>query len=129
MKPATRPSHTSLALFPDPLRHGPWKVSRILMTALLAMAGLVAWTCASSDDTVGQAKTVVGKIQVIGNEPFTSLALETPAGTMYVLHCDADLQKMLLQRQGQSVKIHFKEFEKVPSGQALRVLSAELLTQ
>ncbi len=129
MKPATHSRHTSPALLPDPLRHGPWNISRIVMLALLAMAGLAAWTCASSDDTAGQAKTIVGKIQVIGNEPFTSLALETPAGTMYVLHCEADVQKMLLQRQGQSVKIHFKEFEKVPSGQALRVLSAELLTQ
>ncbi len=129
MKPATHPRHTSLAPFPDPLRHGPWIASRILMTALLALAGLVAWTCASSDETAGQTKTIVGKIQVIGNEPFTSLALETPEGTMYVLHCDAEVQKSLLQRQGQSVKIHFKEFEKVPSGQALRVISAELLTQ
>ena len=101
-------------------------MARILFTPALFVALSIAG-CSAGETASAPASVAWGRILVIGNEPFTSLALETDSGKVYVLHCDPATRNILLRRQGERVKISYKETEPVPEGLALRVLTAEPL--
>ena len=49
--------------------------------------------------------TLRGVIYVIGNEPFTSLALQDSLGQMHRIHGPKDLENILYQRQGKAVAV------------------------
>ena len=89
------------------------------------MAVLLAFSCASPGAIAERERSMTGTIRVIGHEPFTHLALETPGGPVYVLHCTPETEQMLLRRQGLTARVYYRELETVPTGWALRVLRAE----
>ena len=85
--------------------------------------------CASYESSGDEASVIVGKLYVIGNEPFTKLAVEMEGGTMYVLQCDKNVEEMLRKHQGEFAKIHFKRIEAVPEGKGVHVVHAEVLSR
>ncbi len=100
--------------------------SRVKHTAWLLLPLLLS--CSSPQgSTSDQAKTIVGRIQVIGNEPFAHLAVEAEKGETYVLQCDSLTMHRLVAGQGQLARIHFTSIENVPEGKAIKVVEAELL--
>ncbi len=76
-----------------------------------------------------QTRTIVGKIYLTGNEPFTKLALEVATGKTYILQCTGETQELLLTNQGKLVKLHVDRVLDVPEGKALNVVRAEVLLQ
>ena len=99
--------------------------------AFLAICLLPALTlsCASSGNQDADIHTAVGRIEVIGNEPFTKLALATEGGPVFVLLCEKDVEHLLLQHQGQRARIRWTSIQSVPEGKSVRVIKAELLAE
>ncbi len=81
--------------------------------------------CTSSGTRATSLNTATGRVYVIGNEPFTKVALEVSAGTMYVLECAPDMEAMLRRKQGRMVKIHFTKTGRVPEGLSVKVVRTE----
>jgi hypothetical protein len=74
-----------------------------------------------------ETSTLVGRIQMIGNEPFTSLSLETISGEVFVLNCDEALAQYLQKNQGKTFQITCTTGEMTPRGRSVNVVKAEQL--
>jgi hypothetical protein len=81
--------------------------------------------CSTSELSADEMRTVVGTVHVIGNEPFTRLALEMENKRVFVLECSNTLRAMLLTKQGQVVRVHFRKIKAVPEGEAVEVSDVE----
>jgi hypothetical protein len=77
--------------------------------------------CAGSRQSLPERGTITGRIFVIGNEPFTKLAIETPEGIMYPLKCDKKTEQELRKKQGQMVRCEYDGIEQTPNGRMLKV--------
>ncbi|MEW6701133.1 MAG: hypothetical protein AB1298_00295 [Bacteroidota bacterium] len=69
----------------------------------LAFACLIVFlinACSSTKEAAEKKQTLKGKIIVIGNEPFTKLALQLDNEKVYLLKCKDDLEKKLWRNQG-----------------------------
>jgi len=97
----------------------------LLSCALLSSCFFLS--CRSSQHSFAQPQIFVGQIYVIGNEPFTKLALKVEDGRTYTLDCDKEVATMLLQHQGQNVKLIAKAAAKRPEGHSLQVIQAEVV--
>ncbi len=73
--------------------------------------------------------TITGVLCVTGNEPFTKLGLQTLDGKMYTLKCTKETELDLRTKQGEMVNVHYDGREKIPEGQALKVVKIEYLHQ
>ncbi|MEW6652355.1 MAG: hypothetical protein AB1394_02685 [Bacteroidota bacterium] len=56
-----------------------------------------------------ESGTIKGFITVIGNEPFTNLALKTKDGKFYILKSSKELNAELNKQQGSYYLIHYGE--------------------
>jgi hypothetical protein len=102
------------------------RIQLLFLAVLLGGGGLLS--CASSRNTTTQSQTIVGQVFVIGNEPFTKLALKVEGGQTYVLVGTKEIESMLLQHQGQIVQILTTGVEETSEGKAWRVIQAEVLS-
>jgi hypothetical protein len=73
------------------------------------------------DHEADVARILEGKIVVIGNEPFTKLAMETDSGETFVLLCPKDIEIILSKRQGQRMRLHWTSVGDAPEGRTLAV--------
>jgi len=96
-----------------------------IIAVTLVLLGGLALSCSTADKAKNSPGTVVGRIQIIGNEPFTSVAVEVGDGRMYILSCEKVVESQLRRHQGQLMKIHFRGTEIVPEGTALLVVGVE----
>ena len=55
--------------------------------------------------------TIQGKIIIIGNEPFTKLAIIDKNQRVYQLNCEKKIKKILLDKQGEFVKLFYDKKE------------------
>ena len=101
---------------------------RTLATAALGVCLVLSTEqgCTGSGQFSGGG-TIVGTVAVIGNMPFTRLALRLGEQTSYVLLCEPALGDTLRAWQGRRVKLRFRGGGTVPEGPALHVREAELL--
>ncbi len=107
----------------------------VMSLALLGGAGLLSSCCSCPDRSAVQAAsaatvapdTLVGTIWVIGNEPFTRLALKTADDTMVVLLCPPAVEANLRSHQGQTARVFYAGEDRVPEGRAVRVTEADLV--
>ncbi len=85
----------------------------ILMAVLLIIP--FSSGCFSHQDSL-KAKFVVGQVVVVGNEPFTNLAVKINSTSTYVLKCDKETKELLWKNQGRIIKIFYDSVdnEKVP---------------
>ena len=52
---------------------------------------------------------VQGKIVLIGNEPFTQLAIQDEDGYVFQLICPKRLEQKLLQNQGDHIRVYYSQ--------------------
>ena len=83
----------------------------------------------ASQHSLKPPQTFVGQIHMIGNEPFARLALKLADGQTYVLDCNSEMETMLLQLQGQTVKLIARAGAPKPEGLALQVVQAEAVKE
>lgn len=67
-------------------------------------------------------KIISGKVYVIGNEPFTNIALFTFTKEIYVLKCSKKIREELLKQQGKEVAVYYKESKKSKIGIIIKVI-------
>lgn len=70
-------------------------------------------------------QTVEGNITVVGNEPFTHLGLSVNDSIVYLLDCNKDLEKNLMQNQGRFYKIQYNEKKETENGIMLKVVNSQ----
>jgi uncharacterized membrane protein len=88
------------------------KQTRLLQ--LLAVVGILG--CSSSGK-------VVGTIYVIGNEPFTQVAVEDSAGTLYRIETTKELERQLRSMQGRKVELRYSKLTTTEIGKTIAVES------
>jgi hypothetical protein len=76
-------------------------------------------TCTGHKETI--KGTIQGTIYVIGNEPFTSLAVEDPQGKMLRLSASEEVREQLLKLQGRKVEVQYSKIDTTAEGIALSV--------
>ena len=99
----------------------------VLIVLILLVSG--AGCTRTSELSGNEARTIVGKVYVMGNEPFTRLAVEMENKQVYVLHCSKEIETMLLSKQGQLVRVHIKSMMNIPEGKAVEVTEAEVISR
>lgn len=104
------------------------KTHRLLFTLFLLLiiasvfAGCSCGKCANGN-------VIEGKIAIVGNEPFTQVALFTEEEESYILICDDELEKELRGNQGYAYKIAYSGMKKTSEGEGLIVVKAEKITK
>ncbi len=90
---------------------------------LLVVAVAFVLGCASSRGTFDPPRTMTGQIMVVGNEPFTRLAVQVKHEKVYLIHCNEDTRQLLLSRQGRIARLVYNEVRETSRGEELEVLS------
>ncbi len=85
-------------------------------------------SCASSDKTTDM-KELVGQVVVVGNEPFTNLALQVSPSLNYILECNSSMRDTLLGNQGKWVKIFYNKIDEKNNLKTIKVEKAEILSK
>ncbi len=76
----------------------------LIIFALISAGLSSCCNCGESDKI-----TLKGEIVIVGNEPFTQLALKLDNSKIYLLECDDNLRKELWDKQGSRYAIEFTE--------------------
>ena len=76
----------------------------LVLTPVIYLISACSCNCGKNTDGTG---TVKGYITVIGNEPFTHLAIRTKEGKNLALQCSKELKNDLLKKQGRLYLIQF----------------------
>ena len=61
---------------------------------------------------------------VVGNEPFTRLAVQVEEQKVYLINCDENIKRLLLHNQGRIATLVYNEIRETKRGEELNVLSA-----
>lgn len=104
------------------------KKQLLVSFVIIIVTVLLVSSCASSKNCEGEMKYESGTIAVVGNEPFTELALQVEGGESFILICDKELSEKLMRQQGQQYKIGYCKIEKKSRGTGLIVVKAEPIT-
>ena len=111
----------------SPIHHKFCRHSRVTWFILLAFVGaatLGAGTMKKESDEM----EVIGKVYLMGNEPFTHVALETDDGQVYALV--GEHEKELRRLQGRRITVVGKPSEEKPRGaRAIEVKSFRVLEE
>jgi hypothetical protein len=86
---------------------------------VLISVAIVGLTCAGEKEAT--KGTIQGTIFVIGNEPFTSLAVEVSEGRMYRLSTSTETRQRLLALQGRKVIVEYSKIDTTAEGITLSV--------
>jgi len=92
------------------------------------LAVILFLSCAASSST-GNVKDLVGQVVVVGNEPFTNLALQVNPSLNYIMDCKGEIRETLLGNQGKWVKIFYKKIEDKNNLKTIKVEKAEILSK
>ena len=106
-----------------------WTTSVRTQRFLFACIILMVTACSSTQKSVNPAGTMRGQILVVGNEPFTRLALVVSADKSYLIACDDSTRQFLLSSQGKIAELVYSEIRKTVGGDEIEVLSAALKSQ
>ena len=98
------------------------KITRFVMIFILT--SFLFASCSSSKTCCSDGDSFTGTITVVGNEPFTNLALQVSGGETYLLECEKELAESLAKEQGKTYKIKFNETKKHSRGTMLIVIDA-----
>jgi uncharacterized protein YcfL len=85
-----------------------------IFSALLLTDG-----CSSHKETI--RGTIQGTVFVVGNEPFTALAVEVSQGKMYRIATSADIRQHLLALQGKKVEVQYSRIDTLAEGITLQL--------
>jgi len=104
------------------------KLYNTLITAAVSIVLLSLFTtsCSTFKNSSNEIKSVVGRIMVVGAEPFTRLAIQTSSNKAFLIESNDKIQKLLLQNQGKQVKVFFKMKKKTGNGIVLSVVRVKI---
>jgi hypothetical protein len=91
-------------------------VTKIVVLLTVAIIGV---SCAGEKEAT--KGTIQGTIYVIGNEPFTSLAVQDSEGRMYRLSTSTETRQRLLALQGRKVIVEYSKIDTTAEGITLSV--------
>jgi uncharacterized protein YcfL len=86
--------------------------SRKIITLIYLLPLLIISGCSSSKNNVQAMNNLIGEVEIVGNEPFTNLALRVDSAKIYILKCDNKTRDLLEKNQGKMVKIYYKSIDK-----------------
>lgn len=93
---------------------------------LLLLAFLLVAGCGPSRETFDPPRTLKGQIMMVGNEPFTNLAVAVGQDKVYLIHCSENTKTLLLSNQGKIATLVYNEIRKTNRGEELEVLSVTI---
>jgi len=85
--------------------------------------------CSSSKTVFGVPQKVTGEIMVVGNEPFTKLAVRTKTGDVYLIKSSSQIRESLWSHQGRIAELFYDEIQKENSGKEINVVKLNFLTK
>lgn len=88
--------------------------------AFVPCVALLALACAA------QRGAIEGSVVVVGNEPFTEVAIQTPGGGVYRVSAPPDLERRLRQVQGMKVLAEYSRIDSTAQG--LKIVVTEFKT-
>jgi len=91
--------------------------------------GLSLPECATKSVPLREQGELQGKVYLVGNDPFTQLALGIDERNYVVLLCSPEIDKYLRGHQGELAKVTYDGTSQVPEGQAVRVKVAEVVKE
>ena len=80
-----------------------------------------------SADTVLSKGFIDGQIMIVGNEPFTKLAVYVDTNHSYILECTEKLKNKLWEKQGVYLRVYFDAHLQGPEGIKLVVNHIEYI--
>jgi ABC-type sulfate transport system substrate-binding protein len=119
----------SLSNFKQLFKSAAEKMNKHILVLCLLLAVSIHAGCASSKTVFNTPQQIIGEIMVIGNEPFTKLAVRVDGGKTYLINCSDELRKSLLSHQGKITEIFYNEIEKKNSGDEITVTKINLLSK
>ena len=96
------------------------KIKLLFGIVIIALVVSACCNCGSGEENI-----VKGIITVVGNEPFTKLAIRLDNNKAYILECKKDIEKELLKQQGNYYAIQFSS-SRVEEG--VPILKVEVAT-
>lgn len=105
-----------------------WKLKTGLIFASLLFAAFSINACCSCK-TQADENMIEGIITVIGNEPFTKLALNVDDNKYYVLDCSDELRSEFMKSQGKLYRIQYSEIYEKEELPYIKVESAVVLKE
>jgi uncharacterized protein YcfL len=94
------------------------RLLRVVFIFTILPALLLTNGCSSHKATI--RGTIQGTIFVVGNEPFTTLAVEVSQGKMYRIATSADIRERLLALQGKKVEVQYSRIDTTAEGITLQ---------
>jgi len=101
---------------------------RLLITFVLPVTLLHAG-CSSSRTVFRVPQRIVGEIMVVGNEPFTKLAVRADDGKMDLISCNEEIRQLLLSHQGKITELFYDELRREKSGDVINVIRVNILSK
>jgi hypothetical protein len=85
--------------------------NKIIVVIILFCFSIFFESC-SCNCGANNENVVKGYIAVVGNEPFSKLAVQSDDNKTFILECSKELEKELWQNQGTRYYIHYSSFRK-----------------
>lgn len=77
------------------------------------------------ENTTPPKDSILGKIVIVGNAPFSKLALQINDSTIYILECTNAVKDSLINNQGELYKIYFSKILETEMDTKIIVTRAE----
>lgn len=90
---------------------------------------LLIMDCNSSKVMGKNLKSATGEIEVVGNEPFTHLALKEDSTKIYILDCKGKAKNILMRNQGKISRIFYTSIDSSKIPQVMKVDSVEIISK
>ena len=80
---------------------------RRIVSKLFILLFILILGCSTSKETENKIKEITGISAVVGNEPFTHLAIIANQQDVYFINSSKEIQKILLDNQGEYFKVFY----------------------
>jgi len=89
---------------------------------------LFIYGCSPAKD-IPETGYITGIVVVVGNEPFTNLALQTGPSDVFILECNKETKDYLLNNQGKRVKISYNKIDNTKKPNIIYVQKSEIIPE
>lgn len=97
------------------------KYKQLLLALIITLVFFVIFLSCNGEP-FSPEKSLVGFVTVVGNEPFTHLALKTDDGEIYVLDCYKLAEEELWKMQGTRITIYYKVMKEIDGFRTVKVI-------
>jgi hypothetical protein len=98
----------------------------VLTRTILVLIAFVAVSCCGGAHATDDAAAVTGTVVIIGNEPFTSPAVQLPDGGILRIICAKETETQLRAIQGKRVRLQVSRLDAV--AKEVHVTQVHMLT-